>query len=100
MYPSDYGYAAGNSCVSGTKLYDYHTGCMNKDWLYISNTYQWLMSPYSGGSDGVFHVFSSGYVHNRSSVFVFSLSPVFFLTSSTSISEGTGEENNPYIITK
>ena len=60
MYPSDYGYAAGNTCVNGTKLYDYEGGCMNKDWLYISNYNQWLMSPYSGNSEGVFYVGSGG----------------------------------------
>ena len=56
MYPSDYGYAAGNTCVNGTRLYDYDGGCKNKDWLYISNTFQWLMSPDSSNSYGLFLV--------------------------------------------
>ena len=99
MYPSDYGYAAGNTCVTGTKLYDYEGGCMNKDWLYISNTYQWLMPPYSGNSYFAFYVNSSGYVNygyyvsNASSA-----RPVFYLTSSASISDGEGTLNNPYIL--
>ena len=99
MYPSDYGYAAGNTCVTGTKLYDYYGGCMNKDWLYISNTYQWLMPPYSGNSYFAFYVNSSGYVNygyyvsNASSA-----RPVFYLTSSASISDGEGTLNNPYIL--
>ena len=32
MYPSDFGYAAGNSCVTGTDPYNYDGGCKNKDW--------------------------------------------------------------------
>ena len=99
MYPSDYGYAAGNSCVSGTKLYDYNKGCMNKDWLYISNTYQWLMSPHSGRYDGVFDVLSYGYVgYYNGSNGVLSVSPVFFLNSSASITGGEGTSAAPYIL--
>ena len=99
MYPSDYGYAAGNTCVTGTKLYDYEGICMNKDWLYISNTYQWLMSPGSGYSDRVFYVHSSGYVDiSNYSGNVRSARPVFYLDSSASISDGDGTLDAPYIL--
>ena len=99
MYPSDYGYAAGNTCVTGTKLYDYEGGCMNKDWLYISNTYQWLMSPYSGLTFSAFFVISSGFVHGDGRFFsAFSARPVFYLNSSASISEGEGTSDAPYIL--
>ena len=100
MYPSDYGYAAGNTCVTGTKLVNYDGGCMNKDWLYISNTYQWLMSPYSGFSGRAFLVRYSGYViYGTYDVCdAFSARPVFFLNSSASISEGEGSSTNPYIL--
>ena len=102
MYPSDYGYAAGNTCVTGTKLWDYSGGCMNKDWLHISNTDQWLMLPYSGNSVLVFRTSSSGFVHNYGdgsiSYNVRSARPVFFLSSSASISEGEGTTAAPYIL--
>ena len=99
MYPSDYGYAAGNTCVTGTKLYDYEGGCMNKDWLYISNTYQWLMSPRSGNSDRAFVVLSSGCVRYDGPVNgARSARPVFYLSSSASISEGEGTSAAPYIL--
>ena len=102
MYPSDYGYAAGNTCVTGTKLWNYEGGCMNKDWLYISNNEEWLMSPNSDGSRGAFYVGSRGYVTNSSdSAFVgdpHSARPVFYLSSSASISEGEGSSTNPYIL--
>mgnify|MGYP004514621099 CR=1 FL=1 len=99
MYPSDYGYAAGSTCVNGTKLSNYNGGCMNKDWLYISNTNQWLMSPRSNNSDRAFHVYSSGFVYYDGYVFsAYSARPVFYLTSSTSITDGTGTETDPYIV--
>ena len=105
MYPSDYGYAAGNSCVTGTDPYNYDGGCKNKDWLWMTtssdynNGYEWLMSPHSGNSRYAFYVDSSGFVdygygvHNASSV-----RPVFYLTSSASISDGEGTSAAPYIL--
>ena len=99
MYPSDYGYAAGSTCVNGTKLSNYNGGCMNKDWLYISNTNQWLMSPRSNNSDRAFHVYSSGFVYYDGYVFsAYSVRPVFYLTSSTSITDGTGTSTDPYVL--
>ena len=99
MYPSDYGYAAGNTCVNGTELGYYQRECKNRDWLYISNTTQWLMSPRSDNSDYVFDVDSPGYVYEcDDSDDVRSVSPVFYLTSTTSIISGTGTMDDPYII--
>ena len=98
MYPSDYGYAAGNSCVNGTKLYDYN-GYGNKDWLYISDIYQSLMSPYSGHFCSLFSVGYAGRVVIDNDVFEdLAVSPVFYLTSTTSIIDGDGSLNNPYIL--
>ena len=97
MYPSDYGYAAGNTCVTGTKLYDYEGGCMNKDWLYKTGVNQWLMSPYSGNSGNVLHVFSVGQVGGYS-YYALAVSPVFYLSSSASITGGNGTLDAPYIL--
>ena len=105
MYPSDYGYAAGNSCVTGTDLYNYGRGCKNKDWLWMTtssdytNGVEWLMSPDSGNSYTVFRVLSAGYVdgYNRSNS-NFSARPTFFLTSSVSITSGKGTSVAPYIL--
>ena len=98
MYPSDYGYAAGNSCVTGTMLNEYSSSCRNKAWLYIPNTEQWLMSPYSVNSYDVFIVSLYGIVGLNGSGVDSSVSPVFYLTSSASISEGEGSSTNPYIL--
>ena len=105
MYPSDYGYAAGNSCVTGTDLYNYYSGCKNKDWLWMTTRSdyiyggEWLMAPASRISGGAFLVYSNGSVGDNHYVGDdYSVRPVFYLTSTTSIVSGTGTEADPYII--
>ena len=106
MYPSDYGYAAGNICVTSTKL-DKYGECKNKDWLYISNTYQWLISPNSSLLYFVFYVGSGGILVHLGSTNddgytgdgnANTARPVFYLSSSASISSGDGSSTNPYIL--
>ena len=97
MYPSDFGYEAGNSCVTRTTIYNYDGGCNQKDWLHNSKI-QWLMSPDSGNSDYSFGVFSSGFVGRGNIVrAALSVRPVFYLSSSASISDGQGTSSDPYI---
>ena len=96
MYPSDFGYAAGNSCVNGIKLYEYW-GCKNKDWLFNSND-EWLMSLQSFDSNGVFRTSSDVGGSNGISFDVLSVRPTFYLTSSASITDGEGSSTNPYIL--
>ena len=104
MYPSDYGYAAGNTCVTGTDPYNYDGGCKNKDWLWMTtssdynNGYEWLMSPSSGNSSTAFTVPSSGYVGNSGVNDAYSARPVFYLSSSANISDGEGTSTDPYIL--
>ena len=104
MYPSDYGYAAGNSCVTGTDHYNYEGGCNNKDWLWMTtssdyaNGAEWLMSPRSDLSGFAFFVVSSGSVGDDRVDGVYSARPVFYLKSSISITDGTGTSTDPYIL--
>ena len=104
MYPSDYGYAAGNTCVTGTKPYNYSDGCENKDWLWMttSSNYsdgaEWLMSPDSRNSNRAFIVDSRGYVSNIFVIYSGSARPVFYLNSSASITDGEGTSTDPYIL--
>ena len=99
MYPSDFGYAAGNTCVTGTDPYNYDGGCYKKDWLNDTSNNQWLMSPGSGYSNRAFNVHSSGFVFINDNVDnAFSARPVFYLNSSASISEGEGTSAAPYIL--
>ena len=98
MYPSDYGYAAGSVCATGTELYNYFGECSNKDWLYNTGVNQWLMSPYSGDSGYVLRVYGDGQVVSRSSDLALAVSPVFYLNSGASITGGNGTLNAPYIL--
>ena len=106
MYPSDYGYAAGNSCVTGTAPYDYNDGCRDNDWLWMTtssnytNSEEWLMTPDPGHSNDAFRVYSSGSV-GKNTVYVngaSSVRPVFYLKSDTMIKSGAGTSTNPYIL--
>ena len=98
MYPSDYGYAAGNVCATGTELFNYIGECSNKNWLYNTGVNQWLMSPYSGNSGYVLYVRGGGQVDYYVSRGALAVSPVFYLNSSASISEGEGTSAAPYIL--
>ena len=98
MYPSDYGYAAGNVCAIGTTLWNYYGECSNKDWLYNAGVNQWLISPYSGFSYSVFNVNIVGRVSDSNCIFAFAVSPVFYLIPSASITSGTGTLTDPYIL--
>ena len=97
MYPSDFGYAAGNSCVTGTTIVNYDGGCYKKDWLHNSN-YQWLMSPGSGHSYYAFSVRSSDFVGRYLVYYVYSVRPTFYLKSDTNIKSGDGTSSNPYLL--
>ncbi len=113
MYPSDYGYAAGNSCVTETNLYNYDGGCNKKDWLWMtnssdySNRSEWLMIPNSEVStritairyDGSFGDFDDYDVSDLSVYRVYSVRPSFYLASNTLITSGDGSLNNPYLVT-
>ena len=101
MYPSDYGYAAGNVCTTEMILWQYVGECPNKDWLYNTGVNQWLMSPYACNSTKVHSVDYNGNVVNFNDGTVgvaFAVSPVFYLTPSASITSGTGTLTDPYIL--
>ena len=98
MYPSDYGYAAGNVCATGTELYNYIGECSNKDWLYKTGVDQWLMPPHSRVSNGVLIVYYSGQANGDNSFLAHSVFPVFYLTPSASITSGTGTLSDPYLL--
>ena len=99
MYPSDFGYAAGISCATSTDLISYDNGCYAKDWLYKSGLgQQWLMSPISDDAYYVYVIHADRYVSLFGAVSDDLVSPVFYLTSDTSITGGTGTEQDPYIV--
>ena len=98
MYLSDYGYAAGNTCVTEKTPYSYGTGgCRYKDWLYRENSEEWTITPIASGT---IYVWSMGYgvsSYNAASV-LYEWRPTFFLKSTVSISSGSGTETDPYLV--
>ena len=101
MYPSDFGYAAGNTCVTGTDLLKYDEGCKNNNWLTDTSNYQWLLSPNSYYYYCVFLLYPSGIVNGYNSTKTTrAVRPTFYLTSTTSIIDGDGSLNNPYVLTE
>ena len=98
MYPSDYGYAAGNSCATETDLYDYDSSCKSNDWLLNTSNWQWSMSPVVGVSYRMWYVGSTGVVDNYSVNSRGLNFPVFYLTSDVSITSGTGTSTDPYLL--
>ena len=97
MYPSDYGYAAGNTCVTNTFLNNYSEECYERDWLHNSNN-QWLMSHYSQYVSILFIINQSGSLSNNTSAYNRSVRPVFYLASDVVIIDGKGTYDEPYIL--
>ena len=95
MYPSDYGYAAGSSCLS-IALYNYDSSCKNSDYLF-SGVNEWLQAPCASFSNSAAYLYYNGYVN--ASVFVTNstaVRPVLYLTSETQITGGDGSQGNPF----
>ena len=93
IYPSDYGYAAGNTCALSIRLTSYNEECYKKEWLHNSSS-QWLMTQRNSAIieyDGS----ARGYTPSDS---IYSVRPTFYLTSTTSIISGTGTIDDPYIL--
>ena len=107
IYPSDYGYASTDSeCRSNLRAgvtyidetIDYSNAkCKNNNWLYKSSTY-WTMSPYSGSSNNVFRVGSSGSAYSDYACSAFGVWPAIYLKSNILIESGDGSSSNPYIL--
>ena len=107
IYASDYGYAStygechnnlrvGVTYDKATEKWDYSNGlCKTDNWL-AKNSWYWTLSPYSGTSNGVFHVNGDGAVDNNHAYRSDSVFPAVFLKSDILFISGTGEKTNPY----
>ena len=98
MYPSDYGYAAGSSCLS-TALLDYDGSCKNSDYLF-SGVHEWLQAPSASYSSIAAILSSDGHVHTTYGVddYPYAVRPVLYLTSETQITGGDGSQGNAFIL--
>lgn len=98
MYLSDYGYASGNSCATNTSLSYYYGGCYQKDWLSDLSNNQWTMKNCYGDGGYVYLLYSNGRINANEASSWNVVRPSFYLTSTTSIIDGDGSLNNPYIL--
>ena len=97
MYPSDYGYAAGESCLSAA-LYNYNSSCKNTDYLFNSKN-EWLQAPYASISNNAAYLISTGHVYGRGNTVnynSFAVRPVLYLNTSVQITDGIGSQSNPF----
>ncbi len=99
-YPSDYGYAADLSlCQKQLGSYNDAT-CTANNWMKNilgTSSYGWLLTPYSGGANLAWNVYSSGGVdYNYGAYGATGVAPVLFLTSELGIVAGTGTSSDPY----
>ncbi len=96
MYVSDYGYAASNNHWT-TNLGSYDD-VVGSNWLDLGSS-EWTISRTSDYSDYAFRVDSAGYVTRDTVYYSNGVRPVFYLTSTTQYTSGSGTESDPIRIT-
>ena len=104
MYPSDYTYTyalgVDNTCYTdGAYCITSSGGTPTQGWIYNtnSNTYQWLLSPYSAYSVSAFLLGDFGFVDGYGRVsFSRGVRPSLYLVSNIKIDSGEGTEQSPY----
>ena len=98
MYTSDYGYAAGSSCLS-VALYDYGNSCKDSDYLF-SGIDEWLQDPEVDYASTADCIFSSGYAgYSMAGGVVFAskaVRPSLYLSSEIKITGGDGSDVSPF----
>ncbi len=96
MYVSEYGYAASPEKWT-TALYEENYGTDN--WLYLDND-EWLISRYTVTADNAFRVYSNdgGGVYFGNVGIARAVRPSFSLTSTVTISSGTGTSSDPFVL--
>ena len=95
MYPSDYGYAAGSSCLS-TSLFTYNSSCKNSD--YLSGLTEWLQTHYIGNDIAVAYLSYNGSVVGAdvSVIADQEVRPTLYLNTNVQITGGDGSQFNPF----
>ncbi len=95
MYPSDYGYAAGSSCLS-TALYKYSSSCKNSDYLF-SGANEWLQAPHASYNRAINLIDSGSVGGNGSGMFYsYAVRPVLYLNTNVQITGGDGSQTSPF----
>jgi len=94
MYPSDYGYSVDlSSCQAMLSSYDTLT-CIETNWMYDSEKYQWALTPHSWNNHQAFYATTKGIINYNSQVTTaYGVRPVLYLNSDVAIVEEK-ETNN------
>ena len=74
-----------------------NTTCRHTNWMHISGTYWWTLSPSAGRAYGGFYVFTGGSLLASDARYSSGVRPAVFLSSSLSFS-GSGSQSDPYRI--
>lgn len=106
MYPSDYGYAtSGGSIISKatcltTELnnWNLYSDCYYNNWLFDTDYSQWTLTLNSSSSRYVFGILNDGSIGYFNANGSRGVRPSLYLTSSVSITGGTGTSSDPYTL--
>ena len=86
------------NCGTDKTNYENYETCRNTDWMYISGSYWWTISPYAGSSDQVWRVRDDGGLYIRSAANSdYAPRPAAYLKSDITLS-GSGTSLDPYKI--
>ncbi len=97
MSITDYGYASNNaSCERATNLMSTNNVCISNNYLFNNSTYQWTITPYSGSPNGVWLVYTEGFVDAPHANGTYGVRPSLFLKPEVKITSGKGTEQEPY----
>jgi hypothetical protein len=103
MYPSDYGYAAGNSCLSyNLSQYSSYSECKNGNYLPSSSVYYtWTMTSHvTANNNSSFIFFDGNILQNYDVTNSYYTFPVVYLKTDSRIIDGNGTKSNPWVIGK
>ena len=91
IYPSDYGYAGGDK-----PLYDIDESRKTSNWLTLSETIYWTISPGTNSSNGAWAVIYDGRACDDYINYTNSVRPALYLHQDVQIIGGDGTDGNAY----
>ena len=86
-----------NTCGTHSKYNSKYTTCSNTNWMYISGTSWWFLSPDADASSFVWSVGSDGRLYHYAARNSYRVRPAVYLTSNLFLS-GSGTQSDPYRI--
>ena len=85
------------TCGTFSKNDSNSSTCITTNWMYMSGTDWWTLSPDAGRSDFVWKVSRDGTLSGENALITLGFSPTLYLTSSLSLS-GSGTQSDPFTI--